>query len=71
MPIFEYACRECGRQFETFVTGDRTPACPACQGVNLAKLLSPLGMVSAGTSREPSCSMPAAPMCGAGRCGCA
>ena len=72
MPIFEYACKDCGRQFETFVTTDRMPACPACQGVNLAKLLSTLGMVGASSSREASCAMPA-PMCGArgGRCGCA
>jgi putative FmdB family regulatory protein len=73
MPIFEYACKDCGRQFETFVTANRTPACPACQGVNLAKLLSTLGMVGTASSREPSCAMPASPMCGArgGRCGCA
>lgn len=71
MPIFEYACKDCGRQFETFVTANRTPACPHCQGVNLAKLLSTPGMVGAGSTREPSCSMPAAPMCGGGRCGCA
>ena len=40
MPIFEYLCQDCGREFETFVTGDRKPACPGCQGANLGKLLS-------------------------------
>ena len=35
MPIFEYHCQDCGREFEQFVTGDRKPACPACQGANL------------------------------------
>jgi putative FmdB family regulatory protein len=71
MPIFEYACKDCGRQFEMFVTANRTAACPACQGVNLGKLLSTPGMVGTASAREPSCAMPASPMCGSGRCGCA
>ena len=45
MPIFEYLCQDCGREFETFVTGERKPACPGCQGANLGKLLSAPGMV--------------------------
>jgi putative FmdB family regulatory protein len=40
MPLFEYICRDCQRQFEQFVTGDRQPACPACQGRSLEKQLS-------------------------------
>ena len=54
MPIFEYVCRECDRQFEAFVTADRAPACPACQSANLAKQLSSPGMVGASAGRtEP------------------
>ena len=45
MPIFEYLCQDCGREFETFVTGERKPSCPGCQGANLGKLLSRPGMV--------------------------
>jgi putative FmdB family regulatory protein len=72
MPLFEYECRDCGKPFEAFVTASRTPACPACQGTNLAKLLSSPGMVGvASPSRSEGCAMPAAPMCGGGRCGCA
>ena len=52
MPIFEYLCQDCGREFETFVTGERKPACPGCQGVNLGKLLSAPGMVGAGRLRQ-------------------
>ncbi len=75
MPLFEYLCRDCAKPFEAFVTADRTPSCPACKGVNLAKLLSAPGMVGASNgsgSDAASCPMPA-PMCGAqgGRCGCA
>jgi putative FmdB family regulatory protein len=40
VPIYEYACRGCGHQFETLVrTGDK-PACPACAGDDLERLLS-------------------------------
>ena len=70
MPLFEYECRDCGKPFEAFVTADRVPACPACEGTNLTKLLSRLGMVGAGSARN-GCAMPAAPTCGRGRCGCA
>jgi putative FmdB family regulatory protein len=40
MPIFDFACRGCGHQFEVLVRGGSTPACPACQGTDLEKLLS-------------------------------
>jgi putative FmdB family regulatory protein len=40
MPIFDFACRGCGHQFEMLVRGGGTPACPACQGTDLEKLLS-------------------------------
>jgi putative FmdB family regulatory protein len=59
MPLFEYACRGCGRHFEAFVTADRTASCPACAGSDLQKLLSSPGMVGAGGRKEheaiPSC----------------
>jgi putative FmdB family regulatory protein len=70
MPIFEYACRDCGREFEAFVTEARTPACPACESESLTKMLSRPGMVGVGATRhEPS--FPASGGCGAGGAGCA
>jgi putative FmdB family regulatory protein len=71
MPLYEYQCRDCERPFESFVTTDRKPACPACGSENLMKMLSRLGMVGASASPAEACNMPA-PMCGAqgGRCGC-
>jgi putative FmdB family regulatory protein len=41
MPIFEYACKGCGKEFEALVlptTG--APACPTCQSTELEKLIS-------------------------------
>ena len=58
MPIFEYLCQDCGKEFETFVTGDRKPACPACHGANLGKLLSTPGMVGAGERSGSASSQP-------------
>lgn len=41
MPIFEYACKTCGKEFETLVRpGSDAPACPSCKGSELEKLLS-------------------------------
>jgi putative FmdB family regulatory protein len=69
MPIFEYACRGCGRQFEAFVTADRTPACPACEGADLQKLLSSPGMVGT-AGRKDTEAIPSCRSLG-GSCGCA
>ena len=68
MPLFEYACRGCGRQFEAFVTAARAAACPACEGTDLQKLLSSPGMVGAGGHKEHD----AIPACKAqgGHCAC-
>ncbi len=40
MPIYEYECRGCGRQFELLVRTGDTPACPSCSGQDLQRLLS-------------------------------
>jgi putative FmdB family regulatory protein len=41
MPIFEYSCKGCGREFEALVLATTpAPSCPACQGTDLEKLIS-------------------------------
>jgi putative FmdB family regulatory protein len=48
MPIYEYRCKACGRTF-AFLYGvsrdSRDPACPACQGKDLARLISRVARV--------------------------
>ena len=40
MPIFEYACRACGHEFETLVRAADTPSCARCASPELEKKLS-------------------------------
>lgn len=65
MPIFEYACRTCGKEFEKLVRqSDPVPVCPACQGGELTKKMSTFAALSSGS--VPACAeVPA----GCGSCG--
>jgi putative FmdB family regulatory protein len=69
MPIFEYRCTDCEREFEAFVTADRTAECPGCHGANLVKQLSTPGMVGSNGSRAEA--SPPMGGCGAGGASCA
>jgi len=60
MPIFEYVCRDCHHAFETLVSADRPPACPACHGRELDKQLS----VFAVSARSAGVGAPAPAPCG-------
>lgn len=46
MPIYEYTCRDCGRQFEQLVRADSKPECPGCNGHRLEKMLSAFAVSS-------------------------
>ncbi|HEY6362179.1 MAG TPA: zinc ribbon domain-containing protein [Vicinamibacterales bacterium] len=50
MPIFEYACRACGHEFERLVRAGDVPACPSCGSGDLEKLLS-LSAISSAAMR--------------------
>ncbi|MGE5221673.1 MAG: FmdB family zinc ribbon protein [Omnitrophica WOR_2 bacterium] len=43
MPLYEYACSNCGAEFEKMVRfseADRLPACPQCQSQETHKKIS-------------------------------
>lgn len=40
MPIFEYACQQCGNAFEALVRSSTVPECPNCHSTELEKKLS-------------------------------
>ena len=61
MPIYEYACQDCGSAFELLVRSDTVLQCPQCRSPQLAKQLS---VFATGSSAEA-----AAPRMAAGACG--
>ena len=73
MPIFEYQCASCGKEFEILVRNSSpAPACPECSGTELRKKLSAFATITGGASTEAqlpaacqSCGNPGGP----GACG--
>lgn len=54
MPIFEYRCRACGKEFETLVRASGpAPECPGCHGQDLAKKLSSFAAISVAAAAPP------------------
>jgi len=64
MPIYEYLCEDCGREFEELVRSagaSREVACPKCGGRNVGR------QVSVFAARQGRTETP--PLGGCGRCG--
>lgn len=52
MPIYDYACRQCGHRFEYFLLSSSPAAeCPACGNKDLEQLISAV-TVSSESSRQ-------------------
>jgi putative FmdB family regulatory protein len=64
MPLFEYECRGCGRQFEYLTRADQSPSCPSCQSVSLQKLLSMFAVTTNGGSTDRAVFPSAGGACG-------
>jgi putative FmdB family regulatory protein len=55
MPIYEYTCSGCRREFEALVSSGRPTACPSCGATRLVKRLSVFAVGSSSVaSREPA-----------------
>jgi len=53
MPIYEYQCASCGKEFELLVRGSSpSPQCPGCSGSELRKKLSAFAMVTGSASAQ-------------------
>lgn len=61
MPIYEYACRDCGGEFEALVRTATVPECPQCHSLALAKKLSVFATAASGAEAA----LPAMGACGA------
>ena len=53
MPIYEYQCTSCGKEFEVLVrSSSPAPQCPSCQGTQLHKKLSAFATISSAASTQ-------------------
>lgn len=55
MPIYEYACRACGHEFETLVRNGEQPACTNCASPDLEKKLSVFAAHGDGEAQPTPC----------------
>ena len=65
MPLFEYACKSCDREFETLVRASKAPECPSCGSTDLERRLS----VFAAHTNGSNASEPMSSVGACGRCG--
>lgn len=73
MPIYEYHCETCGKDFECLIFGSDVPECKSCSSKEVNRLMSACGFLSkdgsgqtTSTSAGSSCGS-----CSAGSCaGC-
>ena len=62
MPIYEYQCEKCRKEFECIVLGsDEDISCPDCEGENVHRLMSACSFKSSGDYSSPAAS--SAPGC--------
>lgn len=64
MPMYEYVCSSCARQFEEIVTANSVPRCPTCDTAHVERVL--FSRVAVGKSGGEPAQASAA---GCGRCG--
>ena len=72
MPIYEYRCRDCEREFERFVSTSATAVvCPECASDKVMRRLSLFGARTAGRQAGATATMTGGGggCCGGG-CGC-
>jgi putative FmdB family regulatory protein len=70
MPIYEYHCGGCGREFEKYVpTAATAVACPHCESPKVKRRLSVVGVKTAASPMTAGSSMGGGGCCGGG-CGC-
>ncbi len=54
MPIYEYTCAACGREFEELILASEAPTCPDCGDRRGQKRLSAFAVASAASNSVPA-----------------
>ena len=54
VPLYEYVCRKCSRQFEELVRGAAVARCPGCDTPDVQRILSVVSVGHADASPAPS-----------------
>lgn len=67
MPIYEFACAKCGREFEEIAFGDEVAPCPHCGSHDTHKLMSACCRRRSGSSGASDYA-PASPSSGCAGC---
>ncbi len=74
MPIYEYRCNECEKNFEYLVLGSKEPEnCQLCDGSKIQRIMSTCGFISrsynpGGTTTKTSASASGCTGCAATSC---
>ena len=60
MPIYEFQCSRCGKEFEklVFASENETPECPDCKSKDTKKLVSVFSCGGTDKTSGASCSAP-------------
>jgi len=72
MPLYEFRCEKCDREFELLVRSSnwKGSACPHCGSTKLSKQLSTFAPATAGSSGPMPCDFGSCPAPAAKRSGC-
>lgn len=66
MPIYEYKCHDCKKEFEELVFGPQAVKCPGCGSEKTAKKMSAFGM--SGVEKSPGGSSCSKSSCSSKKC---
>jgi len=70
MPIYEFKCSACGKEFEEIITSkDNSISCPGCDSLDVNKLMSACSFKSEGGSSAQTASASGCASCASKNCG--